>query len=835
VLADASVEAESVTYSILDRPPVRPGFLVLQFQDRLREEITLVEGRLPSGETEWVEAPDLPPAAIPIPEDREALLFEVALSTITARELDVGVGDRLDMIPDRDDPLVPGLSVPEGVAVRVTGLFEVRDPDADFWVGDRDIHEPRLTPLGLNTVLVHATALASPEAYPAMTRLSHPMRYAFRFTVDPDRLDAGRLDGLATSLRQMEAAYPAFASQPDPRRTTLRTALLDLTDRYLAERRSAEAVLMNAAMGPAAVALTAAAVVALLAVRRRRPALVLVRSRGGSALQLIGSHLAEGILLTAAPSAVAALLATALVESRATPFSWVAAGGVAVAVTLVLTAAATPTALRSLGGLAREAPASIAASPRRLAMEALAVALAIGGVVLLRQRGMAGGSAAGDLGAPDPLLAAVPALVGVAVGIVTLRLYPYPVRAAGWLAASGPGLVTGLGLRRAERQAGSGQLPLLVVLLTVAIGAFSSSMLATIERGQVAESWRSVGAAHRVASSAALPLGFDLSGVPGVEAVAGAFVGQAGIGRASASEVTLVAVDAAEYAAVTEGTPAETRWPGAFSASLTGERPGTTDRPIPAIVSRALARDSTADLGVGSRIEIELAARFATVEIVEHRDAALDLSAGSSFMIVPREPMQAAMRDRRLDTSVMYVRAPADAAGGIADVLAGTERTGLLVSQAAELDALRGRPLVRAVEAGFSLAVAVSLGYAALSVILSMLLSGSARGRETAQLRAVGIGPRQVTGLAVVEHGPPVVLAMAAGLGLGVIVAWVVLPGLGLGAFTGAGRDPELTIDLGQLILLAAALAVIVAIGVALAAWAQGRPEPAAVVREGAA
>jgi hypothetical protein len=45
--------------------------------------------------------------------------------------------------------------------------------------------------------------------------------------------------------------------------------------------------------------------------------------------------------------------------------------------------------------------------------------------------------------------------------------------------------------------------------------------------------------------------------------------------------------------------------------------------------------------------------------------------------------------------------------------------------------------------------------------------------------------------------------------------------------------DPTLTVDIGQLAVLTGALIVIVAIGVALAAWVQRRADPAAAVREG--
>jgi hypothetical protein len=97
----------------------------------------------------------------------------------------------------------------------------------------------------------------------------------------------------------------------------------------------------------------------------------------------------------------------------------------------------------------------------------------------------------------------------------------------------------------------------------------------------------------------------------------------------------------------------------------------------------------------------------------------------------------------------------------------------------------------------------------------------------------LGLDRPQVVLLAILEHAPPVLVASVGGLVLGVAVGWVVLPGLGLGAFTGAAADPALTVDPTGLIWLAVGLAVIVAVGIGLSAWSQRRTEPARAVREG--
>ena len=89
--------------------------------------------------------------------------------------------------------------------------------------------------------------------------------------------------------------------------------------------------------------------------------------------------------------------------------------------------------------------------------------VALGGAWLLRERGVRGASSAGTLEAADPLIAAVPALVGLAAGLVAVRLFPLPMRLLAWLARGRRGLVPVLAMRRATSGVGVG--PILVVLL----------------------------------------------------------------------------------------------------------------------------------------------------------------------------------------------------------------------------------------------------------------------------------------------------------------------------------------------------------------------------------
>ena len=194
----------------------------------------------------------------------------------------------------------------------------------------------------------------------------------------------------------------------------------------------------------------------------------------------------------------------------------------------------------------------------------------------------------------------MPVLAAIAVGIVLLRVYPFPIRAGGWLAARRRDLVPVLGLRNVGRHSAAVALPLLVLMLTAAFSAFASVVSVSVDRGQQDASWQEVGADYRIdtISGAGLSSQVDPDAIEGVQAWAHALVDVAapfeGLSN-QRSSIYLDAPDPAAYADVVEGSPAAAGFPAAMlEAGDPGA--GTPERPIPAIIrggSRRAARRST--------------------------------------------------------------------------------------------------------------------------------------------------------------------------------------------------------------------------------------------------
>jgi ABC-type antimicrobial peptide transport system permease subunit len=127
----------------------------------------------------------------------------------------------------------------------------------------------------------------------------------------------------------------------------------------------------------------------------------------------------------------------------------------------------------------------------------------------------------------------------------------------------------------------------------------------------------------------------------------------------------------------------------------------------------------------------------------------------------------------------------------------------------------------------------VSAAYTAIAVVAALTLSADRRRRELALLRTLGMSGRQSLGLTVVEHGPSILLAVLPGLALGIGIAYLLGPGMGLAAFAGDQPTLELHVDWQAVGLVSAGLVAVVALAVGLGTVAARRARAADALRFG--
>jgi hypothetical protein len=572
-------------------------------------------------------------------------------------------------------------------------------------------------------------------------------------------LVAGNLDATQLNLR--------------PQTTS---GLDELLTGFVGQLRAAQTVLYLALAGLFAVAFGVLALACRLLTERLRTPLATMRARGASRAQLsLGVGLTA--LLVALPTAAAGYgLAAAL-----TPGTAALPGVLAVlAGTVLLPAMLAAWDHRRSGRTERSDLAQRRAGPRQIVFELLAVALAIAGVGALRSRGLTTESA--ERGA-DPFLVMVPVLLAFAVGMLTLRAYPYPLRLIGRLTARRRSAVPFLGVSRAARQGIVAALPVIVLLLATAVAGFAAAVDAGLRRAQDSAAWLATGADARVTGiDLDAAAGGRIRQVPGVQGVVPAqYVDSATLGVALSSvNVTLVAVDLTAYRQLVAGTPIEV------------PRPSPDGPGVPALLSPELAqRVGSGPLNAASGVTPEVTVRPAgTVDVFP--------GATGDFVIVPYRALGAAAKPNtffvhgdHLDPDRLR-----RAAGGNA----------VVTTQAAAHERLTGTPMIDLVRTAFRFGTLVVVGYATLAILLALILGSGARGQVVTYLRALGLSRAQARRLAIVELAPVLLCAAVAGWVAGVLLPHLLGPAVDLRPYTGGFRVTDYTPDPLPTIAVAAGL-----------------------------
>ncbi|WP_306335102.1 hypothetical protein [Streptomyces sp. KL118A] len=602
------------------------------------------------------------------------------------------------------------------------------------------------------------------------------------------------------------------------------TELTDVFEEFRQQWRQAGVVMSFALASLLGVGLAAVCVTALLVVRRRLDGDLLRRARGASATGLA--------LGRAGRSAPAALLGYGVgcAAAAVVPGSSPAYGtGLAVAVLCWLPLPVlTWAAVRDRAVLRERAPRG---AGRRLVAEALVLVLAAGGVLALRARGTEG--AAG----PDPLLAAVPVLLGLVTVAVLVRCYPWPVRAVARWSARGRGAVVLVALSRAAKEAPARGLALLVLVVTLAGAVFGGLVSGTLVEGRrEAAAWqvgadasflgagRDPGTAGRLARARGVRETVAVRQLR-VDPVSGTDGGRYGIS-------SLVGVDGAKLRGAVGSSPAAR---ALYDAGLT--RGGGRD--IRVLASEGHAGDVLTFTLHGKETRLRIvgplpddAASDAALGPV--RGAAVDrqhlLVADNrdlrAFVASDFEETALLLYGARMDTEALRSLVPRSAPGAPGGELR------IRAEEQAEADDDR---LIAAVTVAHTACTALAVLLALLALVLELLLSAPARGRTTAHLRTLGLGGRAASALHLLQLLPLVLAAVAGGVALGLVLPSLLGPALDLREFTGGPAAPDRHVDVLFTAALGTGICLLVALAVGVETWLGRRRGLGAVLRLGRA
>lgn len=527
---------ENIVYP---RPPQEP----LQFRTwsgvDIESRLTIVEGSWPDPIVQQTKGESVP-------------VLGVVLGTDLARLANLDVGDRF---------YTRALtSVPESFAlVEVGAIAEAVAPNDAYW----GFSTPsRLVFYSLASFEAWMTGVPVNPEDDAWGRSSVGFSGAdvnqhFRFDLDPATVAFEDVPALRSGLSQMRAV----SSRDTKGDVSVETPIIGLLNRF--DTRS---VVVGAPIQGILALVIGGAVyflvyTASITLEREGTELALLRSRGASAWQTVGIHVAQSAVVVGAATAIAPTLARALVAvtGRVPPMSELT-GGAALGVTeaqeltrflfagaalafIAMGLAIVPFARKSVLELRiLTSRPTLKSVWQRYNLDLFAVGLSAVILVQLAQRGFL--ILDGDTVELDPVAIIFPTLVLFTGALLLLRILPAVLRVIGWTMARSSRLSLALpGWHLARNPVAYGRLALLV-WLTSGLGAFALTYANTLNTSFEDRAVFTSGADVRIVGEHAgyLQLGDDFATTPVMRTTGGP--------RARGRSAQIIAIDPSTFAGV---------------------------------------------------------------------------------------------------------------------------------------------------------------------------------------------------------------------------------------------------------------------------------------------
>ena len=733
-----------------------PPQFAMTYRTELARYSQIVAGRLPVGGS--------------LPGNQAVL--QAAVTTATAARFGLKVGARVNAGP---------------VQLVVTGIIRPANPASDFWTEEPVAARPALTqaaapqlPYWIGAVFVGPGALPLLEAYIGPDE----MQVTWVYTAELGGLTAGQVSGLEGNVNSLIASGATVMTPAgNPVTVTMSSQIPSILSPFITAENAVAPALELLYVSLTFIGAVVVLLGARLVAQRRAAEFTLMRARGAALYQLAWLVLRASVVIAAAAGAVAAVLAIGLTPGDGDAVGWWLAG-LTIAVTLagpVLISVIPQRGAAPATGRAERRAAGRRPAARRIVVEIALVAVAIGGLVVLRNEGLSSGNS-------GLYTSAAPVLVAIPVAVVLLRCYPALARELARIAGLSRGVVAFVGLTRATRTPPGAVLPAFALVLVLAMVAFPDMVSTSVTGSQVTASWQQVGADAVIQAppNQVIPpaLQSQISSVPGVVSTAAAEVDAASL--AAGTVLSVMFVDPAQYAAVIEQAPGP-RFP---LAALSGAAPsGNGGAIVPAVATAAatqLVGTAPASVNVGgtSTITIRLAGQTGIPGV----PGAPGLGPGAT-VIVPAQ----ALGSNPLSPNVLLVAGPGlDAARLSADVSRALPGASVTL-RATALAALTTSPVPQAAQTALTQGMAAAAGFGALVLLLSLLLTAWTRDMTLARLATMGLRRWQAQLLQATETLPPVVAAAIGGVACAWLLVPLVGPSLNLAAFAGTGSAAVVT------------------------------------------
>jgi putative ABC transport system permease protein len=436
------------------------------FISQFDQNVTFVEGAMPAVASENPE---------------EAM--EVAVTTTMADQLGIQVGE--EFMTFRRIELENGQRTVQ-IPVRVSGIWAPVDPAAEYWfyrlsVFDNQLMIPEASFQGRITPLLN-------------DEVAQALWYLIMDGANIHADDVGWLVARIELVQQRAATLLA--------NTRLEISPYDALNRYRVQSRLLNVLLYAFSIPIIGLLIAFIGLVVGLAVNRQRNEIAVLRSRGATALQILGIAALESLILGAVALGmgipVSEMISRAIgatksflnftLESNlrvAMTNATLQFGLAALAVTLLAQIVPSLGAARHTIITYKQESARTVRPPwwQRAWLDVLLLIPAGYGAYLLQQQGsivMPGTATSGSI-FDNPLLFLVPALGALALTLLVLRLLPLLMAGVSWVASKTNSVGFLLATRYLSRDPGFYTAPLILLILTLSLSAYTASLAQTLD------------------------------------------------------------------------------------------------------------------------------------------------------------------------------------------------------------------------------------------------------------------------------------------------------------------------------------------------------------------
>ncbi|WP_208542856.1 hypothetical protein [Nocardioides euryhalodurans] len=762
----------------LPRRPGEPAFLSVAGMTDPEPLVDVVEGRLPRPGSAVRTLPPRIAASYDGPAD--SAVVEVVLEESAAVEMELPVGSWVAL----DSPTYRGDVAPPAV-LRVVGTFRGADPAPTALDDVTALRKPNIS-VQPEFNLVRATALAADvDTVLGAPWLGDP---SVLVTFDPAGTPAaGDAEVLVEEGRQVQLQdWPPAVEAAG---VGAATGIADLAQDVVDQRRTSDGLIVLTATALATGALAVLLAAATVLGGRRTPVTAVVRARGASGRWLVLRRGAEALAM--AIPGVAVGLAGVWLASGSTPSGSDLAVVAAAAAACVVVVTAAQVVPRSSGDGQLQAVVADA-------LQVVAVVLAGGATALV----LVGGA----LAPGDPLLLALPLLVGAASAVVTVRLLQVGLVALRRVARRSRSVSPVVSLTESVAVARQVVVASTAMVLAVAAAVLAVSATDTLRRGAELAGWEQVGADVGILAGGLDDEDVDrLAALPGVSTVAPVFSADSTSfsTRTGVEGVQLVGVDPAALARVGDG-------------SLSGlDLAPTADGTLTGVASPDLSLDDDRGLLRYAQSQVD-------VEVVDRVDSLPGISQGGSFLLVDVTQLEEAT-DRDLGSYEIVLLGGSPDMADVVETVRRSDPQAIVTSRAGITAEHLEAPAVARTLSTLTVALAVAGALAAFAVLLTAALGAPSRRRVARVLAAIGADAGAARRIGVWSLVPIVVASVLAAAASGLLLTAVAGGGFDLAALSGTRDALAVRPDLLTALAIAAGLAGLVLLAV-LAARAGHRP-----------